>query len=216
MRTWFYGPGSVLTRAGMLLLGPLHVEGLGNVPRQGAFILVGNHVSNLDPLIIGSTAGHRAGRLIHFLSKQELRRWPVIGWLATQSGVYFVRRGEGDRAAQRLSLRFLADGEPVGFFPEGHRSKDGVLHAGHDGAALLAIRAGVPVLPVGISGTGGIFPGRSRLPHRSSVKVRIGEPFSLPHQPEGRLDRAMLTAGTDRIMREIAALLPADQRGPYA
>lgn len=215
MATWFYGPGSLITRAGMQLLGPLRAEGLAHVPRTGAFILVANHLSNLDPLIIGATAGQRTGRLIHFLSKEELRHWPVIGWLATQSGVYFVRRGEGDRAAQRQSLQLLAAGEPVGFFPEGHRSRDGVLQRGRDGAALLAMRAGVPLLPVAITGTGGIFPNGSRLPHRSPVTVRIGKPFSLPHQPQGRLDKADLAAGTDRFMREIAAMLPEAQRGPY-
>jgi len=199
----------------MQLLGPLRAEGLGHVPRTGAFILAANHLSNLDPLIIGATAGQRTGRLIHFLSKEELRHWPVIGWLATQSGVYFVRRGEGDRAAQRQSLQLLAAGEPIGFFPEGHRSRDGVLQRGRDGAALLAMRADVPLLPVAITGSGRIFPNGTHLPHRSRVTVRIGAPFSLPHQPQGRLERAELAAGTDRIMREIAALLPDSQRGPY-
>jgi 1-acyl-sn-glycerol-3-phosphate acyltransferase len=216
MSTWFFGPGSWLTRAGMQLLGPLQVQGLEHVPRQGAFILVANHLSNLDPLIVGASAGQRAGRLIHFLAKEELRHWPLVGWLATQSGVYFVRRGEGDRAAQRQSLQLLAAGEPLGFFPEGHRSRDGVLQRGRDGAAFLAMRAGGPLLRVAITGTGRIFPRGSRLPRRSRVTVRIGAPFSLPHQPEGRLDRDQLAAGTDRIMREIAALLPKAQRGPYA
>ena len=107
MRTWFYGPGSWVTRMGMVILGPLRTHGLENVPREGAFIVVANHISLLDPLIIGATAGQLAGRLIHFMAKQQIRGWPVIGWLATQAGVYFVRRGEGDRAAQRLSLELL-------------------------------------------------------------------------------------------------------------
>ena len=216
MRTWFYGPGSRLTRLGMWFLGPLHVEGLEHVPTDGPFILVANHLSNLDPLIIGSTAGHQAGRLIHFVSKEELRHWPIIGWLATQSGVFFVRRGEGDRQAQRTALRFLTNGEPVGLFPEGHRSRDGVMHAGRAGAALLAARSGAPILPVGISGTSRLFPNGTHLPHRSPVTVRIGEPLHLPRQPDGRIDRIRLEADTDRIMREIAALVPASQRGAYA
>ena len=216
MRSWFYGPGSRLTRLGMWFLGPLHVEGLERVPPAGPFILVANHLSNLDPLIIGSTAGHKAGRLIHFVSKEELRHWPLIGWLATQSGVFFVRRGEGDRQAQRTALRFLTGGEPVGLFPEGHRSRDGVMHPGRAGAALLAVRSGAPILPVGISGTSGLFPNGTHLPHRSPVTVRIGQPFTLPHQPDGRMDRGQLDADTDRIMREIAALVPAALRGVYA
>jgi 1-acyl-sn-glycerol-3-phosphate acyltransferase len=216
MRTWFYRPGCALTRVGMVFLGPLRYTGLENVPREGAFILVANHQSNLDPLIIGSTAGDLVGRLVHFMAKEELRHWPVIGWLASQAGVYFVRRGEGDRPAQRLSLQLLAAGEPLGLFPEGTRSKTGILREGRGGAALLAIRAGVPLLPVSITGSGRLFPNGSRLPRRSRVTVRIGQPFAVMHQPEGRIDRAELSATTDRIMREIAALLPASQRGSYA
>jgi 1-acyl-sn-glycerol-3-phosphate acyltransferase len=89
------------------------------------------------------------------------------------------------------------------------------LRAGRDGAALLAIRAGVPLLPVGIIGSGNLFPKGTWFPHRSHVTVRIGPAFSLPAQPHGRVDRRLLAHGTDRIMREIAALLPESRRGHY-
>ena len=59
------------------------------------------------------------------MAKTEMRSWPVIGWLATQSAVYFVRRGEGDRSAQRFSLEALADGRPIALFPEGTRRATG-------------------------------------------------------------------------------------------
>ena len=215
MRRWFFAPGSWLTRAGMWFLGPLRFTGVEHVPRDGAFILVANHISLFDPLIVGSTAGQLAGRLVHFMAKQEVRRWPVIGWLATQAGVYFVRRGEGDRAAQRLSLELLASGEAIAVFPEGTRSRDGVLGEARNGAALLAMRSGVPVLPVSITGSNRILPRGARLPRRSRVTVRVGEPFLLSHQASGRIDRQELAAGTDRIMRAIAALLPPAQRGRF-
>jgi len=215
MRRWFFAPGSWLTRAGMWFLGPLRFTGLEHVPRDGAFILVANHISLFDPLIVGSTAGQLAGRLVHFMAKQEVRRWPVIGWLATQAGVYFVRRGEGDRAAQRLSLELLASGEAIAVFPEGTRSRDGVLGEPRNGAALLAMRSGVPVLPVSITGSNRILPRGARLPRRSRVTVRVGEPFLLTRQTSGRIDRQELAAGTERIMRAIAALLPPAQRGRF-
>ena len=215
MRRWFFAPGSWLTRAGMWFLGPLRFTGLEHVPRDGAFILVANHISLFDPLIVGSTAGQLAGRLVHFMAKQEVRRWPVIGWLATQAGVYFVRRGEGDRAAQRLSLELLASGEAIAVFPEGTRSRDGVLGEARNGAALLAMRSGVPVLPVSITGSNRILPRGARLPRRSRVTVRVGEPFLLTRQASGRIDRQELAAGTERIMRAIAALLPPAQRGRF-
>lgn len=216
MQTWFYGPGSWLTRMGMRFLGPLRSEGLENVPRNGAFILVSNHISLLDPLIIGATAGQLSGRLVHFMAKQEIRGWPLIGWLATQAGVYFVRRGEGDRAAQRISLELLASGEPIAVFPEGTRSRKGVLGEPRDGAALLAMRTGVPLLPVSIVGSNRLFRRGARLPRRSPVTVRVGEPFTLQRQASGRIDRAELAAGTDRIMHAIAALLPPAQRGRFS
>jgi 1-acyl-sn-glycerol-3-phosphate acyltransferase len=95
---------------------------------------------------------------------------------------------------------------------EGTRSRDGHLKQGKAGAALLAVRSGAPLIPVGIAGTHRIFPGRSRWPHPTRIVVRIGPAFSLPHVPDGRLDRVALTEGTDRIMREIDALLPEEQR----
>jgi 1-acyl-sn-glycerol-3-phosphate acyltransferase len=74
------------------------------------------------------------------------------------------------------------------------------------------MRSGAPLLPVAISGTHRIFPGRSRVPHPSRVAIRIGEPFALPHVPDGRLDRAALAAGTKQIMAAIESLLPEDQQ----
>jgi len=215
MRTWFFGPGSWLTLLAMRFLGPLRYQGLERVPREGAFILVSNHISLLDPMIIGGTAGHLTGRLVHFMAKEEIRHWPLIGWLANQAGVYFVRRGESDRAAQRLSLDLLARGEPIAVFPEGTRSRDGSLGEPRDGAALLAMRAGVPLLPVSITGSNRLYPRGARLPRRSRVTVRVGEPFTLARQASGRIDRRELSAGTDRIMRAIAALLPPAQRGRF-
>lgn len=212
MRTWFYGPGSVITLGLVQVVGGVRVEGDEHVPRDGPFIMASNHTSLADPPILGGSVGHRNGRIIHFMAKREIRDWPIIGWLADKSGVFFVRRGEGDRAAQRLALELLAEGRPIAVFPEGTRSRDGRLGSAKAGVAVLALRSGAPVLPVAIAGTHRIFPGRSRVPHRSPITVRIGRPFTLGHQPEGRLDRDALNAGTERVMREIAALLPPAQR----
>jgi len=216
MGTWFYHPGSVLVHALLWLLGPAEVHGLDHVPRQGPYLLAANHCSNLDPLLAGWAVGHQTGRVIHFMAKQELRGWPLIGYLASQSGVIFVRRGEGDRPAQRAAVGALESGLPLALFPEGHRSRDGQLREGKAGAALLALRTGAPILPAGISGTHRIFPGNSHLPHRSRITIRIGEPFELGHQPSGTLDRDGLRQGSERIMRAIADLLPPDQRGRWS
>ena len=212
MRSWFYWPGTAIIGVVARLLWGARVEGSEQIPREGPFILVANHSSNLDPLILGWAVGNRTGRMIHFMAKAEMLRWPVLGWLATQSAVFFVRRGEGDRSAQRFALEALAAGRPIALHPEGTRSRDGHLKAGKSGAAFLAMRSGAPLLPAGIAGTHRIFPGGSKVPHASRISVRVGQPFTLPHVPEGRIDRAVLAAGTERIMAAIAELLPESQR----
>jgi 1-acyl-sn-glycerol-3-phosphate acyltransferase len=212
VHSWFFWPGTAISGFLARVLWGARVEGEEHIPRSGPFILVSNHTSNLDPEFLGWAIGFRTRRLIHFMAKIEMRRWPVIGWLATQSGVYFVRRGEGDRAAQRYSLEALAAGRPIAMFPEGTRSRDGHLKAGKSGAALLAMRSGAPLLPVGIAGTHRLFPGDSKLPHPSRIVIRVGEPFTLPHVPDGRIDREALAAGTALIMATIAELLPEAQR----
>jgi 1-acyl-sn-glycerol-3-phosphate acyltransferase len=214
LRTWFFHPGAVLTSWLLWLAGPPAVSGLEHVPREGAYLVVANHCSNLDPPALGWAVGHRTGRVVHFMAKDELRSWPVIGWLATQAGAFFVKRGAGDRAAQRRAFQVLEAGRPLAVFPEGTRSRDGRLSEGRAGAALLAMRTDVDVLPVGISGTHRLFEHGRRWPRRTPLTFRVGPPFRLPHSDE--LDRAVLKAGTERIMREIAALLPPEQRGRWA
>jgi 1-acyl-sn-glycerol-3-phosphate acyltransferase len=210
--SWFFLPGAAICGVLARILFSARVEGVEHVPRTGPFVLVANHCSNLDPPIIGWAAGKKVGRIIHFMAKDEMRSWPLAGWLAQQSAVIFVRRGEADRAAQKAALDTLADGRPIALFIEGTRSRDGHLKVGRGGAAFLAMRSGAPLLPVAISGTHRIFPGSSRWPHPTKVVVRIGEPFSLGHVADGRLDREALAAGTERIMATIEGMLPPEQR----
>jgi 1-acyl-sn-glycerol-3-phosphate acyltransferase len=212
VRSWFYHPGSAIAGFLARVLFRARIEGVEHLPRTGAFILVSNHCSNLDPPILGWASGHQIGRVVHFMAKIEMRGWPIVGWLATQSGVFFVRRGEGDRAAQRFSTHALADGRPLALFVEGTRSRDGRLKIGKPGAALLAMRSGAALVPVGIAGTQRIFPGQSRWPHPTRVTVRFGAAFTLAADPDGALDRAALKDGTEQIMQAIEALLPSDQR----
>lgn len=213
LTSWFFHPGAILSSWLLWLVGPGTVEGLEHVPREGPYLVVANHCSNLDPPFLGWAVGHRTGSVVHFMAKDEMRRWPVVGWLAKSAGAFFVRRGEADRAAQRLALEVLQAGRPLAVFPEGTRSRDGRLNQARLGAAMLAMRTDVPVLPVGISGTHRIFPGRSRWPHRSRITFRIGPAFRLPHA-DG-VDREALRQGSERIMREIAAQLPPDQQGRW-
>jgi 1-acyl-sn-glycerol-3-phosphate acyltransferase len=215
VNTSLYQPLGHVIGALIRLFGGVKVEGMENVPRAGAAIMVGNHHSLTDPPIAGWATFFRIGRVVHIMGKAEIANWPVIGFFAKRAGGVFVRRGEGDRAAQRLSLELLAAGEPLLIFPEGTRSHERVLREGRPGAALLAMRSGAPLLPIGIIGSQELLVWNFLFRRRPRVLLRVGAPVHVPFRPEGRLDRDELAAATETMMRAIAALLPADSRGRY-
>lgn len=215
MRDWLFMPGAAVVGALLALLGGATVEGIEHLPRRGPLLLVSNHVSDADPPIVAWATGYQVRRVVYFMAKAEMRRWPIVGPLFAHAGVFFVRRGEADRAAQRQALALLHQNRAVAVFPEGTRSRDGVLQPGKLGIALLAMRSGAPLLPVAISGTERIFPPGARFVHRAHVRIHIGESFRLEHRSNGRIEREELQAATDEVMRHIAALLPPDRRGAY-
>lgn len=193
------------------------VGAIAEIPREGPLIIAANHASNLDVPVIGSWLIPRLGRRIHWLGKKELFDWPVIGWIAANGGVHPVDRGAADVEAFRLAQRILDEGHVLFVFPEGTRSPDGALQEGRDGVALLALRTGAPIVPIGISGSYGVWPKGQRLPHPGGhVTVRVGKSFRPVDELPGGLDRsAAKRQTTSLIMRRIADLLPAPQRGVY-
>jgi 1-acyl-sn-glycerol-3-phosphate acyltransferase len=207
-----------LTRLLLAALTRVRVEGaLASIPRHGPLIIAANHASNLDPVVIGAHVLPRLGRRIQWMGKKELFSWPIVGVVARQGGVHPVDRGSADVEAFRLASRILDEGHLLLVFPEGTRSHDGALGPARDGVAVLALRSGAPIVPVGIAGSYGVWPRGQRLPHPGGrVTVRIGSPFRLADElPSGTDRRAAKGLATDLIMRRIAALLPPDQRGPY-
>ncbi|MCL5958960.1 MAG: 1-acyl-sn-glycerol-3-phosphate acyltransferase [Chloroflexi bacterium] len=189
----------------------LQVEGGENVPRKGPAILVVNHVDIVDPpILVISTRRH-----IFFMAKEELFRVPVFGGLMRKAGTISVKRKSVDRQALRQALNVLKGGGVLGLFPEGTRNAAATLQRAHTGATMLALRSGVPVLPVALVGTGKVFEEKGRfLPRRVPVKVVFGPAFHLPQrEKEGKED---LTELTDFMMGRLAVLLPPDLRGVYA
>ena len=128
----------------------IEVVGLEHVPPNGAAILAGNHVSWVDPVFLACWLTPATGRPLHWMGKAEAMSWPIVGQFLRANGVFGVRRGAADLEAFRLAERVLAEGHLLGIYPEGTRSVDGRLGAFRDGAALLALRSNVPVLPVEI------------------------------------------------------------------
>jgi 1-acyl-sn-glycerol-3-phosphate acyltransferase len=194
------------------------IEGeLDEIPLDGPLIIAANHASNLDAVVIGSWLIARLGRRIHWLGKKELFDWPIVGWLAARSGVHPLDRGAADVDAFRLALRILEEGQVLFIFPEGTRSRDGALQEARDGLALIALRSGAPILPIGISGSDRVWPRGQRLPHPGGhVTVRIGKVFRPADElPPGTNKAAAKRLTTSLIMRRIAVLLPPRQRGAY-
>ena len=178
----------------------------------GGVIIASNHLSSADPAMVASAIYPRSPR---YMSKIELfQKEPVIGYLFALSGGFPVRRGKGDRAALREAERLLAAGEVLGMFPEGHRSDTGALIEAHTGTALLALRSGAPVVPVGIWGSEHLRGGWRSIISQKPVQLVAGEPFVL--RRGARIRRDDVARAHRRLMAEIAAQLPEPYRGVYA
>jgi 1-acyl-sn-glycerol-3-phosphate acyltransferase len=187
------------------------------IPRSGPVILAANHISNADAVLIGGWLTPRLGRRIHWLGKKEMFEWPVVGWMARNGGVVPVYRGCADVEAFRLAQRVLEAGHVLMVFPEGTRSPTGELQVPKDGLAMLALRTGATIVPIGVSNTDRVWPRGTSLPRPGKhATMRIGEPFRLADVlPEGLDRRAQKAEATNVIMRRIAALLDDRHRGAY-
>jgi 1-acyl-sn-glycerol-3-phosphate acyltransferase len=204
----FYFAANSVMKALLVLLTRWRVEGKENVPRQGPVIIVSNHLSIIDPPLLGASVPRR----IRFMAKQELFDFWFARIIVEAYGGFPVRRGQLDRAAVRRALEGLQSGCVLGMFPEGKRSHNGQLQSAQLGASLIASRAGVLILPVGIFGSEKVRGMRFVL-RRPRVTVNIGRPFTLPedgHRPA----RSRLADHTDLIMDRVAELLPQGYRGP--
>jgi 1-acyl-sn-glycerol-3-phosphate acyltransferase len=188
------------------------------IPREGPVILAANHISNADPVLVGAWLTPRLGRRIHWLGKKEMFDWPVVGWVARNGGIVPVDRDGADVEAFRTASRVLEAGEVLMVFPEGTRSPTAELQPPKDGLAMLALRTGATIVPIGISNTDRLWPKGRPVPRPGGhVSMRVGAPFRIADLLPPELDRkAAKRLATTLIMRRIAALLDPRHRGPYA
>lgn len=209
-RPWYLVSAGV-ARLFFVLFARWERVGMAHLPAEGGYILVSNHLASSDPPMLAVAIYPRWPK---YMAKVELfQKRPLVGWLFALSGAFPVRRFDADTGALREAERQLAQGEILGMFPEGHRSDTGALIEAHPGTALIALRSGAPVVPVAITGSERFRRGWRVFFQRPPVRVRFGEPFRL--DSGSRVRRADVEAAHLRIMREIAALLPADYRGVY-
>jgi 1-acyl-sn-glycerol-3-phosphate acyltransferase len=158
----------IIARVGTTLLFDLKTYGRENVPKTGGVLLVANHQSYLDPVLVAV----RLYRPVSFLAKSELFENRYFGWLIRMLHAFPVRQGEGDVGAVKEVIRRLGEGYALNFYPEGSRTETGEVGRMEKGVALVIRRAGVPVVPVAIHGSFQAWPkGRTIFrPHPVSVK----------------------------------------------
>lgn len=191
----------VLTRIILNILYRVKVENRENIPVKGAAILCSNHNSGMDMFLIGMSIK----RFIRWMAKEELFRNRLTGALFRWFGAFPVKRGKGDLGSIKTALALLEQGEIIGIFPEGTRVKTKENEKRTEtrmksGVALLASKAGVPILPVAVSGKQKLF---------SRVTVRFGEAFTLDADPDVKYGSEELADMTRKIMSRVYALMEA-------
>lgn len=171
-------------RAAWPLIGRLEVTGMDRIPVSGPFLLIANHQSVLDPILIQAICP----RPVHTMAKSTQFASPLFGWLMPRLYSYPVRRYQIDPQAMRHTLRILERGEPVGIYVEGERTWDGRLQQPRLGTLRLILKAGVPVIPCTISGAYDVWPRWHRALRRGTVRIHFGDPLHFP-KLERRADR---------------------------
>jgi 1-acyl-sn-glycerol-3-phosphate acyltransferase len=175
------------------------IQGKENLPQEGPVVLVANHASYWDPVILACSVN----RVVHFMAKEELFKVPVFGTIIRLLHAFPVKRGRPDRNALRMTTEILQKGDVLALFPEGTRSKTGELLPFHPGAALFALRAKAPLVPISISGSRTTFP----LSLRGKITVNIGRPFYYADLYEQKISAEDLEKVTSEIREEMNHLL---------
>ena len=186
-----------------------HIEGVNNIPINGPLIFVANHQAYVDPSLISVISP----RKVNFVAKSEVFKFLPLALLLKSYGAHPIKRNRLDLNFFRWAIKILNNGEALCLFPEGTRS-NGILKKGLPGIVHLAVRSGVNIIPVGIEGTnknqgisGVLFP-------RGKIIVKVGKAFKFEKSNKS-LPRDTIDDILDKIMNNIAELIPSSMRGIY-
>lgn len=173
------------------------VTGLENIPQTGGVIFSSNHISYLDPVLWIIVIRRR----IRFMAKQELFKNPLLGWFLRRMDVFGIERGGGDMAAVKTAIRVVRNGEILGLYPEGTRSKNGKPGRAKTGVALIAKAAKCDVVPAAVICRGKLRPFKR-------IRLVVGKPVSYQEIADRAPDnsRESLRAAADYIMGQITTL----------
>lgn len=170
------------------------VEGREHVPSDGSAVICSNHISLWDPPLVGSSLS----RFVHFMAKEELFHIPILSFVLPKILAFPVKRGQGDMKAIKISIQILRDQELLGIFPEGTRKKVGEPEEAHQGAAMIALKAKAPIVPVAIIGPYRLF---------RPLKVVFGEPIDTKPYAKGKVDKEVIEKVTSIMMEKIQLLM---------
>lgn len=203
-RFWrFVGAGAVRVWTRM------SIEGREHIPATGAFILAPVHRSYVDTPISGWVSTRR----LRFMGKDTLWKYRWSGWLLSALGGFPVSRGTADREALRRCVTVLEAGEPLVVYPEGERKSGPVVQPLFDGAVYLALRADVPIIPVGIGGSERVMPKSAKFVYPRKVHVIVGAPI-VPLKRDGgaRIPRSAVRDLSAELHASLQTLFDAAQR----
>ena len=191
---WFYRSLGPIVKAVFWILCDLRILGRENIPPKDPLIVVANHQSWLDIILLGMVL---LPRTTSFMAKEELFL-PLWGWLLRRLGAFPVSRSRIDRNALKVASEMLHSGWALGIFPEGTRRRGGELERTFAGAAFIAFHCQAHILPVGIRGIKEIRPF-----HRPQVRVDIGPPFTI--SPDGNLTHSELARLNEELKAKIVS-----------
>ena len=208
---WVYYFGRVLIRILVFPVGNWNIKGRENVPSSGPLLIVCNHLHLADPPIVAASIKLKSV----IMAKDDLWKDGWSRFWVENFGAFPVKRGGVDRKALHIAEHWLKRGVSLIMFPEGSRSKNARMQPALPGAALIASRLGIPILPVSITGTDKLRNLKWCVLHRPTITVTIGKPF-YPPSADGKLPREQRNKLMNDIMKKIAALLPPEYHGVYA
>ena len=173
--SFFWRCAQVIAQILTRLLFNLKVVGQENIPKRGGALIVSNHQSNLDPIVLAADL-HRP---LNFVAKAELFKYLLGAWAMRRLNAFPLRQGHGDVGALKETIHRLQEGHLLNIFPEGARSTDGAIHPLQKGVALIIRRANVPVIPAIIVGTYDAWPMHRWIWRMAPVRVKFGPPLHL-------------------------------------
>jgi len=180
----------------------MSIEGRQHLPPTGAYVLAPVHRSYVDTPITACVTRRR----IRFMGKDSMWKYPAFGSLISALGAFPVSRGTADREALQRCVAVLAAGEPLVLFPEGERKDGPVVQPLLDGAAYIASKAGVSIIPVGIGGSDRVMPRGAKFVFPRKVRVLIGAPIVAEAGPTGRVSRSAVQAVSAELHSELQRL----------